>query len=52
MRLWSFKITNNGSIVKLFIPVLDENNVPCLYDRVNKTYHYNIGTGSFLYGTK
>lgn len=51
MKLYSFKIKENDTLVRDFIPVLDENNVPCLYDKVTKNYFYNDGTGTFDYGT-
>lgn len=31
------------------IPVLDYNNVPCMYDKVTKQLFYNQGTGQFNY---
>ena len=49
-RLYSCKIWNaNGVLVRDFIPVLDKNNIPCLWDKEEKFY-YNAGTGQFLYG--
>ena len=49
-RLYWLKIyDSNGNLVRDFIPVLDKSNVPCLYDKVSKTYFYNQGTGQFLY---
>ena len=45
-------IGNKATLVRDFIPVLDENNVPCLYDKVSETYFYNAGTGTFEYGLK
>ncbi len=45
-----FKIYSNNKLVRDFIPVLDEDNKPCLYDKVEKKYYYNQGTGEFLYG--
>ncbi len=50
MRLYHLKMWTNGNLVRDFIPVLDSNNVPCLYDNVSKTYFYNQGSGTFLYG--
>lgn len=32
-----------------FIPVLDNNNVPCMFDTVSQTFFYNQGSGDFLY---
>lgn len=33
-----------------FVPCLDTNGVPCLYDLISKTTFYNQGTGSFTWG--
>lgn len=42
--------TSTGTLLRDLIPVLDENNVACLYDKVSRNYFYNNGTGEFLYG--
>lgn len=41
------KTTNE--LVYDFIPVLDSKDVPCMYDKVEKKFYYNAGTGTFLY---
>ncbi len=46
-KLWH---PDTGELVRDFIPVLDNNDVPCMYDKVSKQCFYNQGTGSFLYG--
>ena len=48
-KLYHFRIYENGTLVRNYIPVLDENNIPCLYDTVNDNYFYNAGTGTFSY---
>ena len=48
-KVWSYKHKRNGTLVRDFIPVLDNNNVACLYDKVNDELYYNAGTGEFLY---
>ncbi len=50
IKLYNFKIYNNNSLVRYFIPVKDKNNVVCLYDKVSKTFFYNQGTGDFIAG--
>lgn len=38
-----------GDVVRFYVPVLHWTNgeyVPCLYDKVNDTYSYNLGTGT------
>ena len=49
-KCWSFKILDNGIIVRDFIPALDTTNTPCMYDTVTQTPFYNQGSGSFTYG--
>lgn len=48
--IYNCKIYDNDVLIRDYIPVLDTNNVPCLYDKVSKTFFYNQGTGTFLYG--
>ena len=49
LTLWECRIWSNNNIVRDFIPVLDDNNIACLYDKVEGKYYYNQGTGEFLY---
>lgn len=51
-KLYFLKIKANGVLVRDFIPALDANDVPCMYDRVTKTAYYNAGTGEFGIGRK
>ena len=51
-KIYSCKIYNNNILVRDFIPVLDKNNVPCLYDKVEEKKYYNQGTGEFTVGPK
>ena len=50
IKIYFFKMTYNGTLVRDFIPVLDWNYIPCLYDKVSGKKFYNQGTGSFSYG--
>lgn len=50
MRLYYCKVYDNDTLVRDFIPVLDWDSVPCLYDKVSGEQFYNQGTGEFLYG--
>lgn len=43
------KIWKNNELVRDFVPALDDNDVPCMYDNVSQTYFYNQGTGQFSY---
>ena len=51
-RISYWKYWENGTLLQDFIPVLDNNDTPCMYDRVSKQLFYNQGTGEFLYGEK
>lgn len=48
-RLWTFQVYDGETLVRDFIPVLDWDNVPCLYDNVSRELFYNQGAGAFLY---
>lgn len=50
IKLYYLKITESGTLVRDFIPVVDGNNVPCLYEKVEGKLYYNQGEGEFLYG--
>ena len=49
IRMYSFRIWDGGNIIRDFIPVLDLDDVPCMYDKVSGALFYNQGKGSFLY---
>lgn len=49
-RIYMCLISEGGNIVRNFIPCLDNNNVPCMYDAVEKQTYYNAGTGTFIAG--
>lgn len=49
-KLYSCQIYDNGTLVRDFWPCLDPNGVACLYDKVDKQYYYNAGTGEFTAG--
>ena len=50
LRLYSCKIWDNDTLVRDYIPVLDFDMQPCMYDKVSGQFFYNQGTGEFLYG--
>lgn len=50
LKLYYCKIWDNGTLVRDFIPVLDWNYVPCMYDKVTEQLFYNQGMGSFSVG--
>ena len=49
-KIYSFNLTINGFLVRDFIPVLDRDMRPAMYDRVTGKLFYNKGTGEFLTG--
>ena len=49
-RVYNIKIWENGELVRNFIPCLDTNNTPCMYDTVTGQTFYNQGTGEFIAG--
>ena len=50
LKLYYFQIYDNDVLVRDFIPVLDPNGVPCMYDKVEEKFYYNAGTGDFIAG--
>ena len=51
-RVWSYKHKRNGEFLLDMIPVLDKDNVACMYDKVSGEFFYNQGTGDFIIGHK
>lgn len=47
--IWSYKHTRNDTLIRDFIPVLDMDDKPCMYDKVGGNLFYNKGTGEFNY---
>lgn len=48
-KIWGYKQTRNGELIHDIVPVLDTNDVPCMYDKVSGKLFYNKGTGQFKY---
>lgn len=46
-KIYNFKIYDEDTLLRDYIPVLDENNIACLYDTVEGKFYYNQGTGRF-----
>lgn len=51
-KIYYFTIYENSSIVANFIPALDQNDRPCMFDTISRKTFYNQGTGEFLYKIK
>ena len=49
-RLKSVQIYANDTCLADYVPVLDGNNVVCMYDLISEQYIYNSGTGNFIAG--
>ena len=49
-KLYYFKAYQNGVVVRDFIPVLDQDGVPCMFDKVSSLFFYSVGTGGFIAG--
>ena len=49
-KIYYCRFYQGNTLVKNLVPVLDGNNVACMYDTVNKKYYYNGGTGTFNHG--
>lgn len=47
-KLYSCQIYDNGTLIRDYLPTLDKSGVACLYDKINKQYVYNSGTGNFI----
>ena len=52
MRLYELQMYDGDTLIRDFIPILDENDVAYLYDKVEEKFYYNSGTGTFNYKKK
>lgn len=48
-KIYYVQLYENGELIRDYKPAVI-NGVPCLYDIINKTPLYNVGTGEFSYG--
>ena len=51
-KIYYCKIWDNNILIRDLIPVLDANNVPCMFDKVTDQFFYNQGTKQFTYKLK
>ncbi|MDY6152100.1 MAG: hypothetical protein SPI06_01690 [Terrisporobacter sp.] len=49
-RWYKVKIYDNGILVRDFIPIKTTTNIYGLWDKVNKVFYKNAGTGTFTGG--
>lgn len=52
MKIWYCKLYENNVLKHDFIPVIDLEGEPCLYDKITKKFFYNKGTGQFIAGPR
>lgn len=52
LKIYSFKLWDDNVLVRDYIPALDKNGTPCMYDTISKQAFYNQGTGEFIAGPK
>ncbi len=50
IKLYEFKLWDNGNLIYDMIPVLDHSGTPCMLDKVEGKFYYNAGTGQFIAG--
>lgn len=50
-KLYEFLVYENNSLIRDYVPALDDNNVPCIYELYSGSIHYNLGSGNLGYGT-
>lgn len=48
-KIYEVKISQGENLVRHFIPCLDDDGVPCMYDLVNDNVYYKEGDGEFNY---
>lgn len=50
LRASEWWVYDDNTLVRHYVPVMDKEGVPCLYDEVGRALLYNAGTGTFSYG--
>lgn len=48
-KIYYCKIWQDTKLVRDFVPILDSNGTPCMYDKVSGEMFYNAGSGEFSY---
>jgi len=49
-KIYRVTIYENNAPIADYLPCLDNNNIPCMWENVTGQYIYNSGTGDFTYG--
>lgn len=50
VRFFSFFIFNDGELIRSFIPCLNKDKIPCMYDTVTQETFYSQGDTELIYG--
>lgn len=48
-KIYRAKITEGDMLVRDYVPCLDGDGIPCMYDMIQGKTYYNKGTGAFSY---
>ena len=48
-KIYEVKISQGENLIRHFIPCLDNDGIPCMYDLVNDEVYYKEGDGEFNY---
>lgn len=49
-KIYTAIFTEGAEVTRNYIPSVDINGVPCMFDRVTWQAFYNVGTGAFIVG--
>ena len=49
-RVYAAGISKGSEVVRDYVPFLDKNGTPCMFDKVTRKPFYNNGTGQFIVG--
>lgn len=50
LKMYYMQISDNGTLIRDYIPCKDENNVGFMFDTLSGTVYLNAGTGAFVVG--
>lgn len=51
-KIYSCQIYDNGTLIRNYVPVIGTDGVAGLWDKVEKVFYGNAGTGAFIAGTE
>ena len=51
VKIYSCKIYDGTTLIRNFIPALDQDNVACMYEQVEGKFYRNQGSGTFTAGS-